>query len=238
MDAPVYKRILLKISGEALAAGQGFGVDNQRVHEIAAEIGEVHRLGIEIAIVVGGGNFFRGVAEQAKEMDRVSADQMGMLATVINALALQDALEKQNVFTRVMSAIEMNQVAEPFIRRRAMRHLEKGRIVVFAGGTGNPYFSTDTAASLRAMEIKADVIMKATKVDGIYDADPVLVKDAKKFTQITYMDVLKKGLKVMDSTAISLCKDNNLPIIIFNLNQRGNIRKVVTGEKIGSLVSA
>jgi len=187
---------------------------------------------------VGGGNFFRGVAEQAKEMDRVSADQMGMLATVINALALQDALEKQSVFTRVMSAVEMNQVAEPFIRRRAMRHLEKGRVVIFAGGTGNPYFSTDTAASLRAMEIKADVILKATKVDGIYDADPMKVKDAKKFTEISYMEVLRQGLRVMDATAISLCKENNLPIVIFNLNHRGNIRKVVTGEKIGSLVSA
>src|SRR6202000_2266707 len=211
MDAPIYKRILLKISGEALAAGQGFGVDNTRVHEIAAELADVRSLGIEIAIVVGGGNFVRGVAEQAKNMDRVSADHMGMLATVINALALQDALEKQNVFTRVMSAIEMNQVAEPFIRRRAIRHLEKDRIVVFAGGTGNPYFSTDTAASLRAMEIKADAILKATKVDGIYDADPVLVKDATKFDTISYMEVLKRGLKVMDSTAISLCADNNLP---------------------------
>jgi uridylate kinase len=238
MTLPVFKRILLKLSGEALAADQGFGVDPFRIHEIAAEVADVKSLGIEMAIVVGGGNFFRGVAEQAKEMDRVSADQMGMLATVINALALQDALEKQNVFTRVMSAIEMNQVAEPFIRRRAMRHLEKGRVVIFAGGTGNPYFSTDTAASLRAMEIKADVIMKATKVDGIYDADPMLVKDAKKFAEISYMDVLKKGLRVMDATAISLCKENNLPIIIFNLNQRGNIRKVVTGEKIGSLVTA
>src|SRR6202451_1334033 len=238
MTTPAFKRILLKLSGEALAADQGFGVDTTRIHEIAAEIADVRSLGVQLAIVVGGGNFFRGVAEQAKEMDRVSADHMGMLATVINALALQNALEKQNVYTRVQSAIEMKQVAEPFIRRRAMRHLEKGRVVIFAGGTGNPYFSTDTAASLRAMEIKADVIMKATKVDGIYDADPVLVKDAKKFSQITYMDVLKKGLKVMDSTAISLCKDNNLPIIIFNLNQRGNIRKVVTGEKIGSLVSA
>src|ERR1700683_1758188 len=234
----MYKRVVLKLSGEALAAGRGFGVDPIRIHEIGGELAEVHEMGVELAVVVGGGNFFRGVAEQAREMDRVSADNMGMLATVINALAIQDALEKQDVYTRVQSAIEMNQVAEPFIRRRAMRHLEKGRVVVFAGGTGNPYFSTDTAASLRAMEIKADVIMKATKVDGIYDADPVLVKDAKKFTQITYMDVLKKGLKVMDSTAISLCKDNNLPIIIFNLNQRGNIRKVVTGEKIGSLVSA
>ncbi|HEY6938538.1 MAG TPA: UMP kinase [Terriglobales bacterium] len=235
---PVFKRILLKLSGEALAAGQGFGVDSVRVQEIAAELQEVHALGVQIAVVVGGGNFFRGVAEQARDMDRVSADHMGMLATVINALALQDALEKHGVYTRVMSAIEMNQVAEPFIRRRAMRHLEKGRLVVFAAGTGNPYFSTDTAASLRAMEIKADVILKATKVDGIYDADPVLVKDAKMFDQISYMDVLKKGLQVMDSTAISLCKDNNLPIIIFNLNRRGNIKRVLTGEKIGSLVSA
>jgi uridylate kinase len=238
MTAPVFKRVLLKLSGEALAANQGFGVDTDRVHEIAAEIADVFALKIQIAIVVGGGNFFRGVAEQAKEMDRVSADHMGMLATVINALALQDALEKQGVYTRVQSAIEMNQVAEPFIRRRAIRHLEKGRVVIFAGGTGNPYFSTDTAASLRAMEIKADAILKATKVDGIYDADPMVVKTAKKFDQITYLDVLKKGLKVMDSTAISLCQDNNLPIIIFNLNQRGNIKKVVTGEKVGSLVSA
>src|SRR5690242_3343176 len=235
---PVFKRILLKLSGEALAAGQGFGVDSLRVQEIAAELQDVHALGVQIAVVVGGGNFFRGVAEQARDMDRVSADHMGMLATVINALALQDALEKHGVYTRVMSAIEMNQVAEPFIRRRAMRHLEKGRLVVFAAGTGNPYFSTDTAASLRAMEIKADVILKATKVDGIYDADPVLVKDAKMFDQISYMDVLKKGLQVMDSTAISLCKDNNLPIIIFNLNRTGNIKRVLIGEKIGSLVSA
>ncbi len=238
MAEPKYKRILLKLSGEALAAGQGFGVDNTRVHEIAAEIAEVHHLGVEIGIVVGGGNFFRGVAEQAKNMDRVSADHMGMLATVMNSLALQDAIEKQNVFTRVMSAIEMNQVAEPFIRRRAIRHLEKGRVVLFAGGTGNPYFSTDTAASLRAMEIKADVIMKATKVNGIYDADPVLVKDAKMFDQITYMDVLKKGLRVMDATAISLCHENKLPILIFNLNGRGNIRRVVLGEQVGSLVCA
>jgi uridylate kinase len=238
MPTPVFKRILLKLSGEALAANQGFGVDPLRIHEIAAEIAEVRALGVEIAIVVGGGNFFRGVAQQAKEMDRVSADHMGMLATVINALALQDALEKQGVFTRVMSAIEMNQVAEPFIRRRAMRHLEKGRVVIFGGGTGNPYFSTDTAASLRAMEIKADAILKATRVDGIYDADPLIFTDAKKFNEISYLDVLKLGLKVMDSTAISMCRDNNLPIIIFKLNQRGNIAKVVTGEKIGSLVSA
>jgi len=238
MTTPIFKRILLKLSGEALAANQGFGVDTARIHEIAAELADVRSLGVQVAIVVGGGNFFRGVADQAREMDRVSADHMGMLATVINALALQDALEKQNVFTRVQSAIEMNQVAEPFIRRRAIRHLEKGRVVIFAGGTGNPYFSTDTAASLRAMEIKADVILKATKVDGVYDADPLQVKDAHKFEQITYMDVLKRGLKVMDSTAISLCKDNSLPIVVFNLNQRGNIRRVVTGEKIGSLVSA
>lgn len=237
MAKTIFKRILLKLSGEALAAGQGFGVESARVHEIAMEVAEVHALGIQIAIVVGGGNFFRGVAQQAKDMDRVSADHMGMLATVINALALQDALEKHGVHTRVQSAIEMNQVAEPFIRRRAIRHLEKYRVVIFAGGTGNPYFSTDTAASLRAMEIKADAILKATKVDGVYDADPMLVKEAKKFTQITYMDVLKQGLKVMDSTAISLCKDNNLPIIVFNLNERGNIKRVVTGEQIGSMVS-
>src|SRR5690348_10485538 len=238
MSTPIFKRILLKLSGEALAANQGFGVESARIHEVAAELADVHSLGIQIAIVVGGGNFFRGVAEQAKEMDRVSADHMGMLATVINALALQDALEKQGVYTRVMSAIEMNQVAEPFIRRRALRHLEKGRVVIFAGGTGNPYFSTDTAASLRAMEIKADVIMKATKVNGIYDADPRLVTDATMFETITYIDVLKRGLRVMDATAISLCQENCLPIVIFNLNVPGNIKRVVTGEKVGSLVSA
>jgi len=233
-----FKRILLKLSGEALAGEKGFGVETNLIHAMAAEIKEVHELGTEIALVVGGGNFFRGVAEQAKDMDRVAADHMGMLATVINSLALQDALEKQGVYTRVMSAIEMNQVAEPFIRRRALRHLEKGRVVIFAGGTGNPYFSTDTAASLRAMEIKAGVIMKATRVNGIYDADHRLVTDAKMFDTISYLDVLKRGLKVMDATAISLCRENNLPIIVFNLNVRGNIKRVVTGEKIGSLVSA
>ena len=238
MTTPAFKRVLLKISGEALAANQGFGVEVKRIHEIAAELKDVHKLGVQLAIVVGGGNFFRGVAEQAKDMDRVSADQMGMLATVINALALQDALEKQGVYTRVQTAIEMNQVAEPFIRRRAIRHLEKGRVVIFAGGTGNPYFSTDTAASLRAMEIKADAILKATKVDGIYDADPMKVEGAKKFNQISYMDVLRLGLKVMDSTAISLCKDNDLPIIVFNMNQSGNIKRVLMGEKIGSMVCA
>lgn len=238
MATPVYKRILLKLSGEALASDKGFGVDNTRIFEIAEEIAEVHQTGVEIGLVVGGGNFFRGVAEQAKEMDRVSADHMGMLATVINALALQDAIEKQGIHTRVMSAIEMNQVAEPFIRRRAIRHLEKGRVVIFGAGTGNPYFSTDTAASLRAMEIKADVIMKATKVEGIYDADPMKNSDAVKFDQITFTDVLHKGLRVMDATAISLCRENNLPIIIFNLNTRGNIQRVVMGEKVGSLVRA
>lgn len=238
MPAPIYKRILLKLSGEALAADKGFGVDNDRVFEIAEELAEVSRLGVELGIVVGGGNFFRGVADQAKNMDRVSADHMGMLATMINSLALQDAIEKRGVHTRVMSAIEMNQVAEPFIRRRAIRHLEKGRVVIFGSGTGNPYFSTDTAASLRAMEIKADVIMKATKVEGIYDADPMKVKDATKFDQITFTDVLTKGLRVMDATAISLCRENNLPIIIFNLNTSGNIRRVVLGEKVGSLVTA
>src|SRR5215472_14978751 len=231
-----YKRILLKLSGEALAAGQGFGVDNARVHEIAGEIAEVRGLDVDVAIVVGGGNFFRGVAEQAQDMDRVSADHMGMLATVINALALQDALEKKGAQTRVMSAIEMHEVAEPFIRRRAIRHLEKGRVVVFAAGTGNPYFSTDTAASLRAMEIHADAILKATKVDGIYSADPMKNKDATKFERITYLDILKLGLKVMDATAIAMCQENKLPIVIFDLNQPGNIQRVVIGEPVGSLV--
>ena len=238
MSEPVFKRILLKLSGEALAANQGFGVDPIRVHEIAAELQDVHSLGVQIAIVIGGGNFFRGVAIQARDMDRVSADHMGMLATVINALALQDALEKQGLHTRVMSAIEMNQVAEPFIRRRAIRHLEKERVVIFAAGTGNPYFSTDTAASLRAMEIKADVIMKATKVDGIYDADPKVVTTATMIETISYIEVLKRGLRVMDATAISLCQENSLPIVVFNLNVHGNIKRVVLGEKVGSLVSA
>jgi uridylate kinase len=233
----MYKRVLLKLSGEALAAGRGFGVDAARVIEISREIAEIQSFGVDIAIVVGGGNFFRGVTEQAN-MDRVSADHMGMLATVINSLALQGALEKCNVQTRVMSAIEMNQLAEPYIRRRAIRHLEKGRCVIFAAGTGNPYFSTDTAASLRAMEIKADVLLKATKVEGIYDADPVITKDAVKFEQISYMDILRLGLKVMDTTAVSLCKDNNLPVIIFNMNRPGNILRVISGEKVGSLVTA
>ncbi|HVP65583.1 MAG TPA: UMP kinase [candidate division Zixibacteria bacterium] len=236
MAEPIYKRILLKLSGEALAAGQGFGVDDDRVAEIAAEVADVHRLGVEIGIVVGGGNFFRGT--QSKDMDRVQADHMGMLATVINSLALQSAIEKQGVFTRVMSAIEMHQVAEPYIRRRAIRHLEKGRVVIFGAGTGNPYFSTDTAASLRAVEIGAEVIMKATKVDGIYDADPMKVSTATMFEEISFSDVLHKNLKVMDATAISLCRENKLPILVFNLNTRGNIARVVTGERVGSLVTA
>jgi uridylate kinase len=238
MDTPVYKRILLKLSGEALAGDQGFGIDSVRMKDIATEVQQVQAVGVEIAIVVGGGNFFRGVATQAREMDRVSADHMGMLATMINALALQDALEKIGVYTRVMSAIEMNQVAEPFIRRRALRHLEKGRVVIFGSGTGNPYFSTDTAASLRAAEIKAGAILKATKVEGVFDADPVLFKDAKMFEQISYMDMVKQGLKVMDLTAITLCRENNIPVVIFNLNKHGNIKRVVLGERVGSLVSA
>ncbi len=234
----MYKRIVLKLSGEALAGQRGFGLDADKVAEITAEIAEIHDLGAEVAVVVGGGNFFRGVEEQAKEMDRVSADNMGMLSTVINAIALQDALEKRDVQCRVMTAVFMNQIAEPYIRRRATRHLEKGRVVIFAAGTGNPFFSTDTAASLRAMEIKADVLLKGTKVDGIYNADPALVKDAVKYEEITYLEIVKQGLKVMDLTAVTLCKDNNMPMIIFNMNQPGNIRRVVMGEKVGSLVTA
>jgi uridylate kinase len=234
----MYKRVLLKISGEALAAGRGFGVDAVFIAEVANEIAEVARTGCQLAIVVGGGNFFRGVAEQAIHMDRVAADHMGMLSTVINAIALQDAIEKTGFKTRVMSALEMHEVAEPYIRRRAIRHLEKGRVVIFAGGTGNPYFSTDTAAALRAMEIGADVLLKATSVEGIYTADPKKVADATKFETITYMEIIKLGLRVMDTTAVSLCKDNNLPMIIFSMREAGNIVRVVKGEKLGSLVTA
>ena len=234
----IFKRILLKLSGEALGGARGYGVDPTRAVEIAREIQDVQEAGVELAIVVGGGNIFRGVAESAKGMDRVAADHMGMLATVINAIALQDALEKLSVQTRVMAAIQMHQMTEPFIRRRAIRHLEKGRVVIFAAGTGNPYFSTDTAAALRAMEIHADVIMKATKVDGVFDADPASVKDAKMFSEVTYYQMISQNLAVMDSTAISLCREHNLPIIVFNLNVPGNIGRVVRGEKIGSLVSA
>jgi uridylate kinase len=233
---PKYRRILLKLSGESLMGSQRFGIDADVVSRVAQEVRDVHLLGVEIGIVIGGGNIFRGLAASEKGFDRVSADHMGMLATVINALALQDALEKQDVNTRVLSAIDMRQVAEPYIRRRAVRHLEKGRVVIFAAGTGNPYFSTDTTAALRAMEIKAEVIMKATRVDGVYDADPETVADAKMFASISYIDVLTQGLRVMDTTAISLCMDNGLPIIVFNLNTRENIKRVVLGEKVGSLV--
>src|SRR3972149_2866949 len=236
MSKPKFKRILLKLSGEALMGSRDYGLDADVIDNISKEIKDIHGLGVEVAIVIGGGNIFRGVAASASGMDRATADYMGMLATVINALALQDALEKKGIFTRVMSAIEMKELAEPYIRRRAVRHLEKGRVIIFAAGTGNPYFTTDTAASLRAMEIHADVILKGTKVDGVYDRDPVKHKKAKKYNELTYIDVLKKGLKVMDATAISLCMDNNLPIIVFNLKLRGNIEKIVRGEKVGTIV--
>jgi uridylate kinase len=232
-----YKRILLKLSGEALLGNdKAFGIDRAFLEYLAREIKDVRALGAEVAAVVGGGNIFRGVSDSAYGMDRVSADHMGMLATVINALALQDALERVGVFTRVLSAIEMREVAEPFIRRRAIRHMEKGRVAIFAAGTGNPYFSTDTAAALRAMEVKADIILKATKVDGIYDDDPVKNPKAVKFDRLTYLDVLKKGLKVMDATAISLCMDNGLPIIVYDLKRKGNLRRIALGEKVGTLV--
>jgi uridylate kinase len=233
---PVYKRILLKLSGESLQGPQGYGVHGETLKSIARELKEVHDLGVQIAVVVGGGNIFRGGRQKGFEIDRATGDYMGMLATVINAMALQDSLEKVGVFTRVLSAIEMHEVCEPFIRRRAMRHLEKDRVVIFGAGTGNPYFSTDTAAALRAMEIKADVILKATRVEGIYDADPEKVADAKFFAQVTYRDVLHQDLKVMDSTAISLCMDNGMPIVVFNMNQYGNIKRVVLGERVGSMV--
>ena len=236
MSEPAFRRILLKLSGEALMGSQGFGVDPVTAARIAEEVDEVRKLGVEVAIVMGGGNFIRGVAASESGIDRVVADHMGMLATVINALALQDALEKRGCHTRVTTAIEMREIAEPFIRRRVIRHLEKGRVVIFAAGTGSPYFSTDTAAALRAIEIKADVILKATKVDGVYDADPQKVPDAKMFSHINYLDVLSRGLKVMDTTAISMCMDNSLPIIVFNLNVAGNLKRVILGEKVGSRV--
>jgi uridylate kinase len=232
-----FRRIVLKLSGESLRGPQDSGIDAETVARIAAELKEVNDQGVQLAIMVGGGNIFRGTRQKSLAIDRATADYMGMLATVINGLALQDALEKQGAHTRLMSAIEMHEVAEPFIRRRAMRHLEKGRVVIFAAGTGNPYFSTDTAAALRAMEIKADVILKATRVDGIYDADPEKVKDARRFDSISYLDVLQRGLAVMDSTAISLCMENKMPIVIFDLNQPGNIKRVVQGQKVGSLVT-
>jgi uridylate kinase len=231
-----YKRILLKLSGEVLAGGAQFGISADKVKALAREVADVAATGVEIGVVVGGGNIFRGVAAAAQKMDRVTADHMGMLATVINSLALSDALEQIGIATRVMSAIEMHQVAEPYIRRRAIRHLEKGRIAVFAAGTSNPYFSTDTAATLRALEIKADVIAKATRVDGVYDKDPLKYPDAVKYTEITYLEVLQQGLGVMDATSIAMCRDNRLPIIVFNLNTPGNIMRVVTGETVGTVI--
>ena len=231
-----FQRILLKLSGESLLGEKAFGIDRSFTDYLATEIAEAHGLGVQVAAVVGGGNIFRGVSDNAQGMDRVSADHMGMLATVINGIALQDALERAGVHTRVLSAIEMREVAEPYIRRRAMRHMEKGRVIVLAGGTGNPYFSTDTAAALRAMEVKADIILKGTRVDGIYDADPFKNPKAKKFDRLTYLEVLQRGLKVMDTTAISLCMDHQLPIIVYDLRRKGNLRRIVTGEKLGTLV--
>jgi uridylate kinase len=233
---PAYQRVLLKLSGEAMMGSQEYGIDPLVVQTVAQEVQEVRALGVEVAIVIGGGNIYRGVAASAKGMDRTSADHMGMLATVINSLALQDSLEKMGVFTRVLSAIEMNRIAEPYIRRRAVRHLEKGRVVIFAGGTGNPFFTTDTAAALRAMEVKSQVILKATKVDGVYDSDPMVNPKAKKFEKLSYIEVLNLGLRIMDATAISLCMENRLPIIVFNLAQRGNIKRVVLGRKIGTII--
>src|SRR5215831_14648795 len=236
---PRYQRILLKLSGEALMGEGKYGIHPPTLARIASEVKEVVEAGVQVAMVIGGGNIFRGVAGSVDGMDRASADYMGMLATAINALALQDALEKQGVFTRVQSAIKMEQIAEPYIRRRAVRHLEKGRVVIFAGGTGNPYFTTDTAASLRAMEIGADVIFKATKVDGVYDSDPKKNAAARRYRTLTYMDVLRQNLHVMDSTAISLCMDNKLPIVVFDLNAKGNIRRAITGAgELGTLVGA
>lgn len=236
MTKPRFQRILLKLSGEALQGDKGYGIAPVILESIAQELKDIHALGVQTAIVIGGGNIFRGVAASAHGMDRASADYMGMLATVINALALQDALETAGVPTRVQTAIEMAQLAEMYIRRRAVRHLEKGRIVIFAAGTGNPYFTTDTAASLRAMEIHADIILKATKVDGVYDKDPMKHKDAVRFDRLSYLEVLQRDLKVMDSTAISLCRDNNLPIMVFNLGEKGNIQRAVMGETIGTVV--
>ena len=231
-----FKRILLKLSGEALAGGAAFGIDATRVQELAAEVAAVAATGVQVGLVVGGGNIFRGIAAAARKMDRVTADQMGMLATVINSLSLQDALEQIGVHTRVMSAIEMHEVAEPYIRRRALRHLEKGRVCVFAGGTSNPYFSTDTAATLRALEICAEVIAKATRVDGVYDKDPLQFPDAVMYREVSYLEVLSKSLGVMDATSIAMCRDNQLPIIVFNLNTSGNIMRMAMGEPIGTVI--
>ncbi len=237
-STPAYTRVLLKLSGEALMGEQPFGIDPAVATQIAQEIGDVQAMGVQIGVVIGGGNLFRGLAASAKGMDRATADYMGMLATVINALALQDALEKIGVTTRVAAAIEMRAVAEPFIRRRALRHLEKGRVVVFAAGTGNPYFTTDTAAALRAMEMRSEVILKGTKVDGIYTADPMTTPTATRYDSLSYLEVLERGLKVMDATAISLCMDNKLPIIVFRLRDAGNLRRVIMGEPVGTVVRA
>jgi uridylate kinase len=236
LPKPAFQRILLKLSGEALAGKMEYGISPAVVQKVAAEVKDVKALGVEVSIVIGGGNIYRGVAASARGMDRASADHMGMLATVINSLALQDALEKMGVFTRVMSAIQIYQVAEPYIRRRAIRHLEKGRVVIFAAGTGNPYFTSDTAAALRAMEVKAEVILKGTKVDGVYNTDPLIHKKAKRFEKLSYLEVLQRGLKIMDAPAISLCMDNHLPVIVFNLTEKGNIKRVVMGQKVGTII--
>jgi uridylate kinase len=238
MPQPKYKRILLKLSGEALMGKKDYGVDTDVIKTVASEIADVQALDTEVAVVIGGGNIFRGVSASAEGMDRATADYVGMLATVINSLMLQDALEKKGVHTRVLSAIEMKELAEPYIRRRAVRHLEKGRVVIFAAGTGNPYFTTDTAASLRAMEINAEVILKGTKVDGVYDRDPVKDKNAVMYDRLKYIDVLKDGLKFMDATAISLCMDNNMPIVVFNIKKAGNLVRIVKGAEIGTVVCA
>ncbi len=235
---PRYRRIMLKLSGEALMGTRSYGIDADVISDIAQEIEDVHQMGVEVAVVIGGGNIFRGIEASAKGMDRATADYIGMLATVLNALTLQDALEKKGVYTRVISAIEMKELCEPYIRRRAVRHLEKGRVVIFAAGTGNPYFTTDTAASLRAMEIHAEVILKATKVDGVYDKDPMRDPTARKYEELTYLDVLRMGLKVMDATAVTLCMDNRLPIIVFSIKEKGNILKILRNEKVGTLVKA
>ena len=236
MSSPVYRRILLKLSGEALMGSQGLSIDPETVARIAEEISDVRDLNVQVAIVIGGGNIFRGLSASARGMDRVSADYMGMLATVINALALQDRLERYGVPTRVLSAIKMEELAEPFVRRRAIRHLEKGRVVIFAAGTGNPFFTTDTAAALRAVEVEAEAILKGTKVDGVYDSDPMTNQNAKRYDHLTYMDIIRKQLKVMDTTAVTLCMDNNLPIIVFNLRKHGNLKRVLLGEDVGTKV--
>ena len=238
MSKPVFERVMIKLSGEALQGDSGYGIEPATLTGIAEEIAEIQDLGVEVAIVLGGGNIFRGIAGSTQGMDRASADYMGMLATVINALALQDAIETLGVATRVQTAIEIREVAEPYIRRRAIRHLERGRVVIFGAGTGNPYFTTDTAACLRAMEVHAEVILKGTKVDGVYDKDPVLHADAKKYAQLTYIDVLSQNLRVMDATAISLCMDNDLPIQVFNMQRPGNVKRVIMGEKIGTTISS